>query len=365
VKPDANEIARTRGPGALRSAIDAGWSKADMGGAVLDLDSWLKRDLPKPDPILGHWLTTTSRVLIPGPTGIGKSMFGVALGMSVSAGMPFLRWKAWRTCNVLLVDGEMSRRLMKQRLIDEATRLGAAPSGFHVLNHEDVENFAPLNTAEGRNTIEAMITRIGTVDLVIFDNIMSLVSGDMKEEESWRQTLPWQHSLTKRSIGQMWLHHTGHDETKSYGTKTREWQMDTIPFLEKVERADTDVSFKLEFRKARERTPETRADFADLNVALVGNAWTYSGGDGAPRTKPSPAGAKFLDALVNMLAGPDIVIRDGRRCATMENWKRECVRLGLLDRDKEHSARTLFAKHRRELVACNRVACNDDHAWTI
>ena len=189
-------------------------------------------------------------MLFPAPTGIGKSMFWVALGMAASAGLPFLRWKAWRPCTVLYVDGEMSRRLTKERLGDEAKRLGVAPAGFHVLSHEDVENFAPLNTIEGRNIIEAMIARIGRVDFIIFDNIMSLVGGDMKEEESWRQTLPWQHSLTKRRIGQAWLHHTGHDETKSYGTKTREWQMDTILFLEKVERPDTDVSFKLEFRKA-------------------------------------------------------------------------------------------------------------------
>jgi hypothetical protein len=141
--------------------------------------------------------------------------------------------------------------------------------------------------------------------------------------------------------------------------------MDTVLFLEKVERADTDVSFMLEFRKARERTPETRADFADINVALVENAWTYGSGDSAPRAKPSPAGAKFLDALVNVLAGSDVVIRDGRRCTTMESWRRECLTLGLLDRHKEHSARTIFARNRRDLVACNRVACNDDHAWTI
>ena len=31
-----------------------------------------------------------------------------------------------------------------------------------------------------------------------------------------------------RSIGQMWFHHTGHDESKSYGSKAREWQMDTV-----------------------------------------------------------------------------------------------------------------------------------------
>jgi hypothetical protein len=166
--------------------------------------------------------------------------------------------------------------------------------------------------------IEEVIARIGGVDFIVFDNVMSLISGDMKEEEGWRQTLPWQRSLTKRNI-QVWLH-TGHDETKSYGTKTREWQMDTVVFGEKVEQPGINVSFKLEFRKARERTPETRAEFENITVALVNNEWTYSAGEGATTKRPpSPVGAKFLAALVNVLAGDDVTVREGRRCATMDS----------------------------------------------
>jgi hypothetical protein len=342
-------------------------SPPKLDGAVLRLEEWLARNLPAPDPLMGHWLTTTSRVLLPAPTGIGKSMFGIALGMRAAAGMPFLRWDGRRPCKVLYIDGEMSGRLLKERLGAEVERLGVVPAGFHALSHEDIENFAPLNSPEGQRAIEEVIIRIGGVNLIVFDNIMSLIAGDMKEEEGWRQTIPWQHSLTKRKIGQVWLHHTGHDEDKSYGTKTREWQMDTVLFGKKVDRPDTDVSFKLEFRKARERTPLTRADFADINVALVDNEWTYSNPDGSSaKTRPSPLGGKFLAALVNVLAGEQAVARDGRRCASMDDWKRECETLGLIDRNaKPDSARSLFAKHRRELVAGNHVACNDQHAWKI
>jgi hypothetical protein len=246
-------------------------------------------------------------------------------------------------------------------------RIGIVAAGFHALSHEDIENFAPLNTPAGQNTIESIIARIGGADFVIFDNIMSLIAGDMKEEEGWRQTIPWLHSLTKRNIGQAWLHHTGHDETKSYGTKTREWQMDTVLFGETVERPDTDVSFKLEFRKARERTPQTRADFADIAVALVSNEWSYNNPDGGGcRMQPSPLGAKFLAALVNVLAGDDVTIRNGRRCASIDSWRRECETLGLIDQSvKPDSARSLFAKYRRELVAGNHIACNDEFSWTL
>jgi hypothetical protein len=115
--------------------------------------------------------------------------------------------------------------------------------------------------------VERVIKHLGGIDMVGFDNVMSLIGGDMKDEETWRQTLPWVLSLTRRNIGQFWLHHTGHDETRGYGTKTREWQMSTVGHLEEIKRPDTDVSFLLKFPKARERTPANQADFADLKVA--------------------------------------------------------------------------------------------------
>jgi RecA-family ATPase len=183
----------------------------------LTLADWLTRDLPAPDLIL-PWLSTTSRVQINGPTGTGKTMFGVGLCMGMSAGCGFLHWSSIRPARTLLIDGEMSRRLLQQRLAAEAERLDVTPEGMHILSHEDIEGFAPLNTPEGQAQIERQIEGIGALDLIMFDNIMCLIAGDMKDEEGWRQTLPWVRSLTRRSIGQIWLHHTGHVETKGYVT---------------------------------------------------------------------------------------------------------------------------------------------------
>src|SRR5262249_31653068 len=154
---------------------------------------------------------------------------------------------------------EMSRRLLKERLAAETTRLGLAPDTFFALSHEDIENMQPLNTRAGQQFIDSVIHDLGGIDFIAFDNVMALIAGDQKDEEGWRQTLPWVKSLPPRNIGQLWVHHTGHDETRSYGTKTREWHMDTTLHLDTVDRPDTDViSFQLTFRKARERTPATR-----------------------------------------------------------------------------------------------------------
>jgi hypothetical protein len=37
--------------------------------------------------------------------------------------------------------------------------------------------------------------------------------------------------------------------------------------------------------------------------------------------------------------------------------------MGLIDLAKPDSARTLFNKHRRELIAANRIACEGDWTW--
>src|SRR5262249_1018394 len=159
-------------------------------------------------------------------------------------------WRMERPRRVLYVDGEMSRRLLKQRVEDATRRLAVSPPGLHILSHEDVEDFQPLNTEAGREFILDVVKHVGA-EAVAFDNIMALILGDMREEDAWRDSLPLVNQLTRNGVGQIWVHHTGHDASRSYGTKTKEWRMDTTLHGTKFERPDTDVSFLLEFRKAR------------------------------------------------------------------------------------------------------------------
>ena len=58
----------------------------------LSIDGWLSRELPKPDRLLGDLLTTTSRMFLVGPTGIGKSMLAMAGGVALTAERDFLHW---------------------------------------------------------------------------------------------------------------------------------------------------------------------------------------------------------------------------------------------------------------------------------
>lgn len=333
-----------------------------LGGShiILTLEEWIARILAEADRLFGDLLTTTTRAIINAPTGLGKTMLGLGLAMRMAAGTGFLHWKGVRPATVLFVDGEMTARGLKRRLVAEVLRFGSKPIGMHALCHEDIENFQPLNTPQGQQQIEEVINRIGKVDFIFFDNIMSLIGGDMKEEDSWRQTLPWIKSLTKRSIGQLWLHHTGHDESHGYGTKTREWQMDVVGHCKRIEEPGVEVAFKLTFPKARERTIENRGDFGDVIIELRGNEWSSRQTDlPAEAKKLQPLTLKFLDLLNEAIASNNLKL-DGFPATTLEAWRLLCLKRGLLDKGKPDSSRSLFSKNKVNLVVGKRIVVDGE-----
>ena len=361
-QPDTADNADKNNNGAGPEQKEAPRDRVD--GIPLHIDEWLHRNLADPDKLIGEWLTSTSRVILNADTGLGKTSFAMAIGGHGAAGVHFLRWRIPRPIRVLYVDGEMSNRLLKLRAADVVRRLPSHPKGFHLLNRQDAPDMPPLNTAAGAAFIHEVIDRIGGVDLIELDNVMSLCTGSMKDEEAWQQVLPFVDNLTRRCIGQLWIHHTGYDTSHGYGTKTREWQMDTVLIGTAAKREDTDVSFTIEFPKARERTPETRRDFEPVTIALVNDEWISSAAK-VEAIPPSPIGTKFLAALVDVFAGTDPVMFQGWKAAKVDNWWLECERMGLIEKGGTRAAGRLFSKYKVELITRNQIACNNDLVWLI
>jgi hypothetical protein len=277
----------------------------------MSLDYWLQREIPMPDYLMGEWLTTTSRTLIVGPTGLGKTNFGVGLAFASAQGSDFLHWSGnGEPHRVLYVDGEMSKQLMQQRLRDGLRRTGISnPPGLYVINREDFEDMPGLNKPEGQAFMNRQI-KIVKPHLIIFDNVMSLLEGNMTDEEAWSETMPWVKTLTRQRIGQIWFHHTGHNEKHSYGTKTREWPMDNVIMMKKEGVDDTDIFFRLEFTKNRTKTPDNWEDFTTASVALQADAWKST------TISKTPAGnTKAAREALVLLLGPD------KESVAVEEWR--------------------------------------------
>jgi hypothetical protein len=274
--------------------------------SLLSVESWADRDIPPPDRLLGDLVTTTSRWFIVGRTGLGKTMLGFALGAGMASGAGFLHWRSARAARVLIIDGEMPGELIKARAIDALRRLAAPPKpGFLTIYSRDMEEeigrsfpmlgtLAPLNTEMGQNFVHALIGALGGVDVAIFDNVMSLVAGDQKDEIPWSETLPLVASLTAKRIGQIWLDHTGHATDRQYGSATKAWRFDTVGLMAPLAEGQLErgaVGFSLSFEppgKARRRTPDNWVDYETCTIRLQDDRWTSDRSE-AVQTKPKEA----------------------------------------------------------------------------
>jgi hypothetical protein len=290
---------------------------------------WLDRELPEPDFLLGGLISTTTRMMLVGPTGRGKTSFALALSLSIALGHDFLHWECPRAARVLLIDGEMANGATQSRIKDEVQRQEQSSNplldNLLVMNREDYPDMPPLNTPEGQQFIDQFLQFIGPVDLIVFDNLQALLIGDMKDTEQWSKLLPWVRANSQRKIGQIWIHHSN-DDGKSYGDKSREWQLDTVAMMEGVELNTSDICFDLSFGKARDKYKH-RSDFEPARITLENNLWNSSRG-GVDRHHPRRVEDLALAALDEALekAGQEVHahpnIANGTICVDRDLWFR-------------------------------------------
>lgn len=350
--------------------------------SLLSVDAWADMDIPEPDKLLGDLITTTTRAFLVGRTGLGKTLLALAIAAGAASGAGFLHWRSSRPARVLYLDGEMPAELIKPRARDAIRRLGdtTIPFGNLLIFGRDIDEaarklcptlppFAPLNTDDGRLFLLALIEAIGGVDLIVFDNVMSLISGDMKDEVPWTETLPLVATLTDKHIGQLWCDHTGHNQDRQYGSSTKAWRFDAVGImtpLEDNQASPTSTAFALSFDhpgKARRRTPDNWQEFAPVIIRLTDDRWTSEATGKRPDALGTvkPGRKLFHDALLDAITA--FATRPGQ--TTRAAWESECVRRGLIqskaDSTDPESRRTQALRSAiTDLQAAKWVGCSGD-----
>jgi hypothetical protein len=330
---------------------------ADLAAPAPELPNaewWLNRALERPEPLLGEVICGTSRVMVGGPTGIGKSHLGMGMAAALATGSDFAHWKCGRPIRVLYIDGEMARDLVKDRLADLKRRLGGADlSNLVMMSHEDFPALGPLNTPAGQVFLLKCVEE-WKIEAVFFDNRMSLLNGDMKDEVPWTETMPLVRELTKRRVAQVWFDHTGHDGSKIYGSKTKEWQLDTVALLSADEQDGADIGFRIEFTKARRRRPETRSDFATTTLSLQNDVWVVGDGAATVRRRDLTASAKSALAVLVEMGGR----------ADEKEWRRRCDDSKRVSAsDKPDSRSKAMARAFADLIAAEAVKAAGGVVW--
>ena len=312
------------------------------------VSTWLTLALPPRDYLLGDVLCSTSRWLIFGETGIGKTLAAMDLGAAVSAGQPFLNWEGRRRARVMYLDGELPAETFKERMELIAQRYGPDISfwGYSrdVLGDDDMP---PLNTPEGAAWLMREI-EVVKPDLIIFDAIMCLLAGSMSEEESWAPVKLLMRQLSARRVAQIWLHHAGHDATKGFGTKTREWEMDTVIALLKADPEKDDGAMRpnsgrpVSGRPQRLRNSSHRSSDA---VKAVGPLRTHR----SPITKSRRVRLRSFEARISprttgSRAAPSHWPASTARACARSRWKSSVTNSEIADSCKSTRKGTSFTQ---------------------
>jgi len=355
--------ARKRDAQVRRSEVEA------PDTSTYDAEWWLTRELEKPVPLLGEVIIDTTRALLGGPTGIGKTHLAMGMAAGIATGLGFVHWQAGHGgVPVLYLDGEMARDLIQERLADLKRRFGGSDlSNLIVVCREDFPEMEPLNTEVGQQFV-ADLVQVRGIRAVFFDNRMSLLSGDMKEEQPWADTMPLIRDLTRARVAQIWIDHTGHNTGQIYGTKTKEWQLDAVVLLSKADRPGTDIAFQLEFTKARRRRPETRKDFETVTLILNDDSWRIEGANIAPQK----AGLTRMCEAFYTALGYAFAASKTAGQTTRAIWYAECVRSGLAEPIHPEDGATVndrkqskFRKYLGEIRAAGLIRVDSEKVFDL
>jgi hypothetical protein len=335
--------------------------------ANLTVSAWLDKDIPERDFLLGGVMCTTSRWFIFGETGIGKTLVAMEMAAAVAGAAAFLKWPGQRRARVMYLDGELPMETFKERMQLIADRHGKDIE-FYGYNREDLgdDRLPPLNTEAGQAWLKREIAAIKP-DLIVFDSIMCLLIGSMSEEATWMPVRPFVRWLSAQRIAQIWLHHAN-DLGKSFGDKTREWEMEAVVKLSKAEGDETAILF--EFVKARLRTPKTAAQF--LPIVIHPGDWEFEGAAKIPR-KRNEAEA-VADALLNALdrlaegaaKAPGF---DGKLVSKVKvsGIRDELKKRGFLEKNETgcltDTGRSHFRRAKTSLLSAGKILENEDLIW--
>ena len=225
----------------------------------MPLEECLAMQMPQRAWVLDGFLQERDLGMVHAYRGTGKSRFAHAVAVAVASGGSFLKWKAPKPRNVLLVDGELPREQLQEMLAQAVEAADKEPVCDVRLLSSDLldKTIYSLAIANGRRQIEECLDG---VELLILDSISTLCpgAGAENEAESWESMQAWLLALRRRGVTVLLVHHEG-KSGKQRGTSKREDVLSQVVQLRRPSdyRAAEGARFEVHnFSKSRASTLE-------------------------------------------------------------------------------------------------------------
>jgi hypothetical protein len=168
-------------------------------------------------------------------------------------------------------------------------------------------------------------------------------------------------------------HHTGHDTSKGYGTKTREWELDTVLALTPA--GDDGATIHADFTKARLRYPDNREQFKARNLTRSPEGWSAVDADvsrkpGSRGTEAAQVQKAILQAYDHLADGlPTDTGFNGTpvRKVDADSIRDEVKSRGYLDVGEKgvltSNARSIFRRAKSSLLSTEVLMEDDGLIW--
>jgi putative DNA primase/helicase len=223
----------------------------------------LAMDIKPRELLLPPWLPRKGVTMIFAGRGIGKTYLAISIACAVAAGVSLLRWVAEKPRRVLYVDGEMPLVSLQERLagtlsgmecdVLESGQLAFLPQDFYR------DGLPDLTSPKGQALIKQYAKGY---DLVVFDNLSSLVRLAENEADAWQPMQDLVLWLRRQGISTLIVHHAGKGGGQR-GTSRREDVMDSVIELKRPANYDTaqGARFEVHLTKTRGFTGADAAPF--------------------------------------------------------------------------------------------------------
>jgi len=297
---------------AINSVSGAPGDVFDTGKSlwVESLGSILRKEFPKPEPLIDGLLYTGDQALVFGKAGSGKSYITMKLMLNLAMGKDFSFYTIPKARKVLYVDGEISPEMIQHRYVkmkaplDDLDNFNVACSNLLYISrfltpvtkdlnietgqYEYNDNREiNLRTLEEKENMQQLMNtiRIHKPEVVVLDNIFTLFAfEDYSSPTEWiMHVMPLLNFLRKENIS-CWIVDHANKGNGLFGTMTKQVTLDLLIKIESEkqeidihEEDDTDIDFKFKFsfEKARRLTSiqqqEIEFSMSEGDVHLVKN----------------------------------------------------------------------------------------------
>ena len=221
-------------------------------------DKLIKLDHKPTRHYWGNHVTDGMLGMLYGPRGSGKTFAALGIAISIATGKKFLGHGPEKPRNVLLLDGEMGTKLLKQRTQEMRKSLGADNlKNLSIFSPDMYRHVLPtLAGKEGQTAIDGLISK--NVNVVIVDNISAWNHGGREDADGWSAWAEWmlKHKHLGRTV--ILIHHANKGGGQR-GTSRKEDNLDFVIQLSPFSnpKHPTALSFNLTWEKVRSEGKES------------------------------------------------------------------------------------------------------------